>query len=108
MTPSVPYLLLVMLLVALVVLVTRVLPFVFSAVLKNNGTLMIIGKYLPAYIMLLLTIFEIGLSKFEKAPYNIPAVVGLLALVAVHWWKRKTLLSLAVSVAVYIACTYFY
>ncbi|MDF1653792.1 MAG: AzlD domain-containing protein [Coxiellaceae bacterium] len=106
MIASFPYTLLVIFLVALVAFLTRILPFIFSSALKNSAVLTSIGKYLPPYIMLLLVLFEIGLSKFEKAPYNIPAVAGLLVLVAVHWWKQKVLLSILVSVVVYIVFTY--
>ncbi len=106
MIASMPYTWLVIFLVAMIALFTRILPFIFSSVLKNSPILTSIGKYLPPYIMLLLAIFEIGLANFTKAPYNIPAVAGLLALVVIHWWQRKTLLSLLVSVAVYVAFTY--
>ncbi len=106
MTTSLPYLILVIVCVALLAFCVRLLPFIFSAPLKNSVILASIGKYLPPYIMFLLAIFEIGLDKFTKAPYNIPAVLGLLAVVAVHWRWRKTLVSILVSAIVYALSAY--
>lgn len=85
----------------LVVFVTRVLPFVFSRVLKNSVILSSIAKYLPPYIMMLLVIFEIQIPRFFDRPFNIPAVIALLVVVVVQWRWQKLLISLCASVVIY-------
>lgn len=86
---------------------TKVLPFLFSSVLKNSELLTEIGRYLPPYIMLLLVIFEIRIPGFVVKPYNIPAVSALLVLIPVHWRWRKLILSLVVSVSTYALVSCF-
>ncbi len=90
-----------------VVLLTRILPFMFSRVLKNSVTLAVVGKYLPPYIMMLLVLFEIKVPQFFVKPYNLPAMLALLVLIPVHWRWRKLTLSLLVSVGVFAVASYF-
>ncbi len=92
----------VIFLLFLVMVVTRALPFVFSKILKNNEYIETIGKSLPAYIMLLLVIYEVHIETFTKAPYGIPAILALFSVVAVHVWKRSMLLSIAVGTVAFI------
>ena len=84
-----------------VVFITRVLPFLFSSVLKNSVLLNSIAKYLPPYIMLLLAIFEIQIPKFFDKPFNIPALIALLVVVVVQWRWQKLLITLCSAVPVY-------
>ena len=88
------------------IFLTRALPFLFSRILKNNATLTAIGEYLPAYIMMLLVIYEVGLSSFVHYPYGIPAVMALGVLVLAHLWKRQLLLSILTGTVVYAFMNY--
>ncbi len=84
-----------------VVFITRVLPFVFSRVLKNSVFLNSVAKYLPPYIMLLLVIFEIQIPKFFDKPFNVPALIALLVVAVVQWRWQKLLITLCASMVVY-------
>lgn len=92
----------VIFLLFLVMVATRALPFVFSKVLKKNEYIETIGKSLPAYIMLLLVIYEVNIKTFTKAPYGLPAILALLSVVVVHVWKRSMLLSIVVGTVVFV------
>ncbi len=100
------YAIIISLALFLMIIVTRALPFFFSRILQNNETLRTIGGYLPAYIMLLLVIYEVGIKKFTHYPFAIPAIVALSLLTVVHWWKRQMLLSILVGTSVYLLVAY--
>lgn len=96
------YFSLVIISLALMMFITRALPFVIGSILKNNQRIKTIGQFLPAYMMLLLTIFEIHPGSFTKWPFAIPALIALAVLTLVHLWFRQVLLSLVVGTAVYL------
>lgn len=83
-------------------LVTRLVPFVFSKMLVRHQWLRAVGSQLPAYVMLLLVLYEVGLRHFFQSPYGVPALVALLVVGLVHVWKRQTLLSIFSGTLVYI------
>lgn len=87
-----------------VIISTRSLPFVFAKFMGQRFNE--IGRLLPAYIMLLLVIYEIGLKNFTTPPYALPAIIALGLLTLVHWWLRNTFVSLFVGTACYMALNY--
>lgn len=85
------------------IIVTRSFPFVFARFMKEHFNE--IGRLLPAYIMLLLVIYEIGLHSFTIPPYGLSALIALTLLTLVHWRFRNTFLSLIVGTVCYIMLT---
>ena len=96
------YTLTIILLMSLVIIVTRALPFVFSRALKKSESIDALEKSLPTYIMLLLVIYEVDITTFTKAPYGLPAILALFSVVLLHVWKRNTLLSIAVGTVIFV------
>ena len=101
------YVMVVTLALCLMIFVTRALPFLFSRILKNSAVLTSIGDYLPAYIMMLLVLYEIGMKNFTRYPYGIPAVTALLVVAAFQLWRRTLLLSIFCGVVVYLVVGHF-
>ena len=84
------------------IFMTRALPFMLSKLLKDSDTLKTVGNHLPAYIMLLLVIYEVGMKHFTHYPYAAPAIIALAVLTLIHAWKRQLLLSVLVGTVVYV------
>ena len=84
------------------IMVTRGLPFLFAKHLAQNMRFQAVGKQLPAYIMLLLVIYEINPATFLTAPFGLPAIAALAILLIVHCIFRQLLFSLAVGTLCYV------
>lgn len=86
----------------LLIIVTRALPFWFGRYFKDNEMLAYVGKALPAYVMMLLVLYEIKLDSFVVYPYALPALISLGIVVMMHIWLRQVLLSMSVGTASFI------
>lgn len=86
----------------LLTVVTRALPFLFAKQLEKSSLIHGVEKKLPAYLMLLLVLYEIKPASFFVWPYGLPAVIALISLLIVHVLFRQVLLSLAISTISYI------
>ena len=95
-------------LVSLIVILTRIMPFVFAKKLQKAKLLEVVGKELPAYIMMILVVYQVGLSSFFKAPYAMPYLISLSVLTLVHIWQRQVLLSMLVSVVFYLVVSPYF
>jgi branched-subunit amino acid transport protein AzlD len=84
----------------LLIIITRILPFLFGRFMSQDFNE--VGKLLPAYIMLLLVVYEINLNTITNPPYGIPAVLALLFIFVIHSWLKNTLISLLSSTSFYI------
>lgn len=82
------------------IIITRMLPFFIGRYISAdfNKT----GKLLPAYIMLLLVIYEMDISTLTVPPYGMPAFLSLGGLLVVHLLFRITLLSLFTGTALFL------
>lgn len=101
------YLFLVILVLFLMIFVTRAVPFWIGGVFKNNIMIKTIGRFLPAYMMMLLVIFEIQPKAFFTWPYAMPAIISLILLTLTHFWKRQILLSIAIGTISYLIVSYY-
>lgn len=88
--------------------VTRTLPFWFGKWFKENKTLAHIGRELPAYVMMLLVLYEIKLDSFVVYPYALPALLSLLLVVIIHLWYRQVLLSMLLGTVSYVILLHFF
>lgn len=96
------YLLWVTLSLFLLIVVTRALPFWFGRYFKDNELLVHVGKSLPAYVMMLLVLYEIKLDSFAVYPYALPALLSVIIVVIMHIWLRQVLLSMFMGTASFI------
>lgn len=94
---------LIIVVAALVTMATRFLPFlIFGKEGKTPQLITYLGKVLPYAIMGMLVVYCMKDVAFLSYPYGIPELLGCLAVVALHLWKRNTLLSIGVGTVFYM------
>ena len=94
---------LIIVVATLVTMATRFLPFlIFPGDKKTPDIVAYLGKVLPCAIMGMLVIYCLKDVSFLKAPYDIPEIIGCLAVAGLHIWKRNTLLSIGVGTVFYM------
>ena len=94
---------LIIVVAALVTMATRFLPFlIFGKESKTPQLITYLGKVLPCAIMGMLVVYCMKDVAFLSYPYGIPELLGCLAVVALHLWKRNTLLSVGVGAVFYM------
>ena len=84
----------------LLAVITRALPFFIGKYMSPRINQL--GKLLPAYIMLLLVIYEMNIIKIIVPPHDWPAFAALFILTVIHLWRRNTLLSLFIGTLSYL------
>lgn len=91
------------LLMALSVWITRFLPFiVFKNTAKLPKIIDYLEKALPAAMMGLLVIYCFKDYSFSNISEIVPVIVASLIVVAVHLYKRNTILSISIGTAIYM------
>lgn len=86
---------------SVLIMLTRAVPFFFSRILQDNAAIKVLGKYLPAHILLLLVIHEANVSTFFAPPYGLPTFAGFITVIFCHVWKRQALLSVAAGTLIF-------
>lgn len=95
--------LLIVLVAAGVTIVLRFLPFfVFGGGRETPEIISYLGKVLPFAIMGMLVVFCLKSVSFAVAPYGLPEAIACAATVAIHLWRKNTLLSIVIGTAVYM------
>ena len=93
---------------ALGTIITRFLPFVLFPNGKPIPTyITYLGKMLPAAAIGLLVVYCLRYINFTAAPRGIPEAIAILAVVALHIWKKNTLISIAVGTVIYMLLVQF-
>lgn len=85
------------LLVAVIALVTIALRFLPFAIFRSRETpkfIAYLGKVLPFSIMGMLVVYCLRNTSFTALPFGIPEIISVALVVALHLWKRNTLLSI--------------
>ena len=89
--------------IALVTIALRFLPFwIFSGKRKTPAYVSYLGKVLPFAIMGMLVVYCLRNISFTSMPFGIPELLGCGVVVALHLWKRNTLLSIAGGTVFYM------
>jgi len=90
--------------VALGTMLTRFLPFiVFPAGKKTPKLIQKLGDLLPGAVFSLLVVYCLKNVNFLSGSHGIPEAIAIVAIAAVHLWKRNTLISIATGTLVYMA-----
>ncbi len=80
---------------ALVTIALRFLPFlIFGEHRQTPPIIAYLGQVLPYAIMGMLVVYCLKDVSFTSAPFAIPEAIGCAVVVALHVWKRNTLLSI--------------
>ncbi len=98
------YLATFILVAALATFATRVIPFVFFERHTEHPLIQHLGRYLPAAVMALLaTVFLQQSADWHGKLPGLDALIPGLLVVAIHLWRRNTLLSIAAGTITYMA-----
>ena len=102
------YDILLIVVVTLVTMLTRFLPFlIFNERRKTPEIITYLGKVLPFAIMGMLVIYCLKDVAFLSRPFGIPELIGIAVAALLHIWRRNTLLSIAVSTVCYMLLVQF-
>ena len=94
---------LIILVVAITTFATRVIPFLFFPKGKEiPKTIQYLGKVLTPAVIGMLVVYCLKNTAIVKAPYGIPELIAVVAVVALHLWKRNNLLSIGVGTVLYM------
>ena len=89
--------------IALVTIALRFLPFlIFSGKRQTPAFISYLGKVLPFAIMGMLVVYCLRSISFSAFPFGIPELLACAVVVALHLWKRNTLLSIAGGTVFYM------
>lgn len=80
--------------IALVTIALRFLPFVIFRGRETPRFIAYLGKVLPFAIMGMLVIYCLRSITFAAMPFGIPELLAVALVVALHLWKKNTLLSI--------------
>ena len=93
---------------AAVTIALRFLPFlIFGGSRKTPAYVSYLGKVLPYAIMGMLVVFCLKNVSILAAPHGIPELISGALVVALHVWKRKTLLSIVAGTVCYMLLVQF-
>ena len=97
------HVLLQILVMAAVTAALRFLPFwILRDGERRSGVITYLGAVLPYAVMGMLVVYCLKNVSLLTAPHGIPEAIALLAVAALHLWRRSTLLSIFGGTAVYM------
>lgn len=99
------YVLLAVLAMGTVTFLIRALPFLGARWLKGNPKVRRIGVFLPPAIMALLLVHSARDLGMQAPGHWLPAVVSVLVVVGLQFYKRQPLLSIAAGTVLYMLWT---
>lgn len=95
--------LITVLVIALVTLLTRALPFwLFPGSRKTPVVIAYLGRVLPYAVIGMLVVYCLKDVSILKAPHGLPELVGISVVTALHLWRGNTLLSIAGGTIAYM------
>lgn len=103
MTLSIPQSLAIVLVVAAVTFLTRLAPFVlFTGDRPTPKAIIYLGSVLPPAVMAILVIYCMRGVSVAAFPFGLPELIASVCVVALHLWRRKTLLSILAGTVIYM------
>lgn len=94
--------------VVLGTMLTRFLPFLlFPAGRPVPPYIRYLGRVLPYAVIGLLVVYCLKDVSWYDWPHGLPEAISILAILAVHSWKRNMLLSIAAGTLLYMALVQF-
>ena len=93
----------IVVIIALGTMLTRFLPFlIFPANKPTPKAIRYLGKALPAAVFGLLIIYCLKNVNLLGGNHGLPELIAIIAVVALHLWKRQMLLSIAGGTVLYM------
>ncbi|MBQ9748864.1 MAG: AzlD domain-containing protein [Clostridia bacterium] len=86
----------------------RFVPFaLFRGQKKLPAWIRYLGNVLPPAVMSVLLVYCLRSVELTAPTYGIPSLLSVGAVIALHLWRRNTLLSIGVGTALYMVLTQF-
>ena len=105
---TVPQQIITIALCAAATMLTRVLPFwVFSPKKETPKYIQYLGKALPCAVFGMLVVYCLKNVNILSGPHGLPEGIAIAATVALHLWKKQTLLSIAGGTVCYMLLVQF-
>lgn len=95
------------LIMSLVTIAIRFLPFVLFADKKTPKWMLRLEKTLPFAVIGMLVIYCLKDTSFSAAIGFVPTIIAVLAVVLSYVWKKNTLLSIVVGTVLYMVLVQF-
>jgi branched-subunit amino acid transport protein AzlD len=89
-------------LMAVIILFTRLLPFLFFRTDKQPEIINYLERNIPPLIMVLLVLYCLKDVQWTSAPYGSLELVAITVVVTVHLWNRNALFSIVSGTAIYM------
>lgn len=96
------YSIILIVIMSLVTIVIRFLPFIIFSGKKTPKFINYLGEKLPYAIMGMLVIYCLKEVNLFKKPYGIHEITACIVVILVHIWKRNSLLSIGIGTLVYM------
>lgn len=84
---------------------TRIFPFIFFKLKKPSGTLLIIEKYIPPAIMMLLLLYCLKDINYLKKPYGLNQALAISLAIFVQFKYSNPLVSIFGATALFMFLT---
>ena len=93
--------------ISAITFLTRVFPFIVFKVKKPSQTLLIVEKYIPPAIMMMLLIYCIKDIKFLQKPYGFPEIIAIIVAIFVQYKYKNPLISIFGATFLYMFLIHF-
>jgi branched-subunit amino acid transport protein AzlD len=94
--------------VTLGTMLTRFLPFIlFKDDQGNNSYINYLGKVLPYAAIGLLVVYCLKGVNFNSTVNWVPEAIAIIFIIALHYWKENTLLSIGAGTGLYMLMVQF-
>ena len=108
MTLSVTQSILIILVIAVITFGLRATPFIlFSRTGTTPKVITYLGNTLPPAVMGMLIIYCLKNVSVLKAPFGLPELLAVAAVVVLHLWRRNNLLSILGGTVLYMVLIQF-
>ncbi|WP_050697462.1 branched-chain amino acid transporter permease [Anaeromassilibacillus senegalensis] len=99
---------LVIVVIAVVTFLTRLLPFaLFPGKSEKPAWVLYLGRVLPYAIVAMLVVYCLKGVSVQAWPFGLPELIAVAAVVALHVWKKNTLLSIGAGTVLYMVLIQF-
>ena len=100
--------LIIVLVITLITVLTRVLPFLLFPQHKETPKyIRYLGRVLPCAIIGMLIIYCLKSVSLFSAPFGAPELIAVAVVILLHKWKHNTLLSIGGSTVLYMLMIQF-
>lgn len=81
----------------------RALPFIARGAIAHHKRIRLLGQRLPVAMMLLLTLYAMGIQHWHSLEQGLPQLLAVLVVAGLQLAFRKALLSILAGTALYMA-----